>query len=132
MATYVDTSAILAVLDADDENHGRADTVWNRILAEGSPLVATNYVLVEAFTLIQRRLGLAAANAFVRDLVPVLRVEWVGEAEHRAAISAVLAAGRRRLSLVDCVSFEVMRRLRLRKCFAFDAHFTEQGFQRLT
>ncbi|MEI6809693.1 MAG: hypothetical protein WCN95_13310, partial [bacterium] len=29
---------------------------------------------------------------------------------------------------VDCVSFEVMRRLGLRNVFAFDNHFAEQGF----
>jgi predicted nucleic acid-binding protein len=40
----------------------------------------------------------------------------------------MLAAGRRRLSLTDCVSFEVMRRSESATAFAFDTHFTEQGF----
>ncbi|MDP2857839.1 MAG: VapC toxin family PIN domain ribonuclease, partial [Bacillota bacterium] len=43
--------------------------------------------------------------------------------------AALLTAGRRNLSLVDCVSFDVMRRLGMEKAFAFDAHFAEQGFQ---
>ena len=44
-------------------------------------------------------------------------------------MAAVLSAGRRRLSLVDCVSFDVMTRLGIDVCFAFDAHFREQGFR---
>jgi predicted nucleic acid-binding protein len=40
----------------------------------------------------------------------------------------VQAANRRSLSLVDCVSFVVMRQLAIRDAFAFDRHFEEQGF----
>ncbi len=40
-----------------------------------------------------------------------------------------VAAGRRQLSLVDCVSFEVMRRIGLNRAFCLDPHFEEQGFE---
>jgi len=30
---------------------------------------------------------------------------------------------------VDCVSFELMRRLGLARAFCFDSHFDEQGFE---
>ena len=49
--------------------------------------------------------------------------------DHRAAAAALLAAGRRGISLVDCSSFEVMRRLGLERAFAFGRHFAEAGFQ---
>jgi predicted nucleic acid-binding protein len=45
-----------------------------------------------------------------------------------AGLSALLAAGRRHLSLVDCVSFVIMRRLGIRAYLGLDAHFAEQGF----
>lgn len=47
---------------------------------------------------------------------------------HEKGIGAVLAAHRKDLSLVDCVSFEVMRQRGIRKAFAFDSHFQEQVF----
>jgi predicted nucleic acid-binding protein len=50
---------------------------------------------------------------------------------HDRAIAALLTAGARDLSLVDCVSFEVMRLLGLDTAFAFDAHFAQQGFRSL-
>ena len=40
-----------------------------------------------------------------------------------------MAAGRRDLSLVDCASFEVMRRSGIRTAFAFDPHFGEFGYE---
>jgi predicted nucleic acid-binding protein len=48
---------------------------------------------------------------------------------HQAAVSALLVAGKRNLSLVDCVSFEVMRQGGIRTAFTLDWHFNEQGFE---
>ncbi len=61
-------------------------------------------------------------------VVSVLGVEWIDEVRHAAGMASVLAAGRRHLSLVDCVSFAVLRDLGLRDVFVFDEHFAEQEF----
>jgi predicted nucleic acid-binding protein len=93
------------------------------------PLLTTSYVLVETCALAQRRLGLEAVRAIEDDLSPVLRVEWIGQHEHSLAMSALLTARRKTLSLVDCVSFVIMRRAGVRAAFAFDRHFREEGFE---
>ena len=129
MSAFVDTSALLAVLDADAENHGGAFAAWRRELESATPFVTSNYVVVESFALVQRRLGVEAARALVDDLLAVVEIEWVTPEDHRAAMAAVLAAKRRTLSLVDCVSFEVMRRLGIVRAFTLDRHFKEQGFE---
>lgn len=128
---YVDTSAFYAVLDADDERHPQAKETWVTLLEGQARLVTTNYVLVETCALLQHRLGLEAVRVFHADVLPVLSLIWVDEDIHRAAASALLTAGRRRLSLVDCVSFEVMRRGGIATAFALDPHFAEQGFSLL-
>jgi len=129
MSVFLDTSGIVAVIDRNDSNHARADRLWRRILASEESLVTSNYVLVETFALIQHRIGIEAVRELVRDVVPVLTIRWIGEEQHNSATGAVIAAGRRRLSLVDCTSFEVMKELGIRRCFAFDPHFREQGFE---
>jgi predicted nucleic acid-binding protein len=73
-----------------------------------------------------------AVITFQNDVMPVLVILWVDEELHRRAVSALLTANRRRLSLVDCASFESMRQVGLRQVFAFDTHFTEQGFEVLS
>jgi len=128
---FVDTSAVYAVLDRDDEAHERARDAWTGWLSrEDGPLfVTSNYVLVESFALLQARLGMEAVRAFHDAVLPVLQVHWTTREDHEAATQALLTADRRRLSLVDCTSFQLMRRLGATRVFAFDRHFAEQGFE---
>jgi predicted nucleic acid-binding protein len=128
MSLFADTSAFYALLDADDANHGQSASAWREMMASDQSVVTTNYVLVETFALIQSRLGLEAVREFQGDIVPVLQVEFVTPEMHRLGIAALLAASRRGLSLVDCVSFEVMRELGMKSAFTFDGHFREYGF----
>jgi predicted nucleic acid-binding protein len=132
VSVYVDTSAFFAVLDRDDSCHGAAETVWIRLIQEDTSLVCSNYVLVEASALIQRRLGQKALRVFQEALVPMLRIQWVDESIHHAAVEMLLKSRSRSLSLVDCVSFVVMRRMGLDTAFVFDRHFQTQGFRCLT
>jgi len=48
---------------------------------------------------------------------------------HEQAVNAMLISNRRDISLVDCVSFECMWRMDIRRVFTFDAHFSDQGFE---
>ncbi len=66
-------------------------------------------------------------RAFQEDIVPLLNTEFVDSVTHKSGVSALLAASRRKLSLVYCVSFEVIRTLGIKNVFAFDTHFSEQG-----
>ena len=128
---FIDTSALLAILDADDNNHGSARQEWEHLILGGERLVCTNYNLVETFALVQRRLGMDAVRKLEEDVLPMLVIDWIDAESHAISVAALLIAGRRRLSLVDCASFETMRRLGLDTAFAFDRHFSEQGFHTL-
>lgn len=128
MTVFLDTSGLYAVFDRDDANHSRAKKAWVEWLREGAVLVTNNYVLLEAAALLQHRIGVAALRALHEEVTPLLQVDWVSEEQHRTGVEAVLAAARKRLSLVDCVSFQTMRNRGLRTAFCFDAHFREQGF----
>jgi len=129
MSIFADTSGLYAVFDRDDSNHPKSKAAWTEWLREGQVLVTNNYVLLETAALLQHRLGVAALRVFHEDVVPVLQVDWISQEQHGAAVEAVLAATRRRLSVVDCVSFQTMRRHGLRTAFCFDVHFREQGFE---
>jgi predicted nucleic acid-binding protein len=91
--------------------------------------ISNNYILVESFALLQRRLGMEAVRVFQEDILPLINIEWIDKETHKSGMSALLAASKRNLSLVDCVSFETMRALGIKTVFAFDPHFAEQGFK---
>jgi len=128
MSIFVDTSALLAVLDKSDTHHGKAKPFWTKIIGEGDVLLCHNYILVETSALISRRLGMEAVRVFEQDIVPILHIIWVTKEVHCAAAGAQLVADRGNLSLVDCVSFEIMRRTGVQKAFAFDRHFRDFGY----
>jgi predicted nucleic acid-binding protein len=131
MKIFIDTSAFYALLDRDDACHEEAKKAWTRILSIENVLVTDNYILVETFALLQNRLGVRAVRAFQEDIVPIVNIEFVNLEIHRSGIAALLASSKRNLSLVDCISFEIMRSLGIKTVFGFDAHFKEGGFQAL-
>lgn len=128
MTVYVDTSVLFSLLDKDDADHEALVRTWET-MGSDVILTTTNYILVETLAVCQRRLGLSATRLLENDFAPILNIEWVDRELHEAGIAMLLAANRRDLSLVDCVSFETMRRLGIRHAFALDEHFREQGFE---
>lgn len=128
MNVFVDTSALYAVLCDDDPNHQKAKNTWNDILEKGESLVCTNYIFVECSAILQNRVGMNAVRGLYEDGLPVLHMEWIDHETHQKALNYHLYTNRRQLSLVDCTSFEAMRKLGIRVAFAFDPHFSEQGF----
>lgn len=129
MKISIDTSAFLAILNRDDDNHKAAKKLWKDLLYSDNVFISNNYVLVESFALIQRRLGIEAVRNFQEDILSLINIEWINDETHKAGISALLTASRRKLSLVDCVSFEIMRNSGIKTVFTFDPHFSEQGFK---
>lgn len=127
---FVDTSAILALLNPKDELHSQARSAFEALRGAGAGLVTTSYVLVEIYALLGRRMGREAVHACRGDLAPLLEVVWVDESLHEEALDLLLGRKERGLSLVDAASFVVMRRLRLERAFAFDRHFEDEGFAR--
>ena len=125
---FLDTSAIYALADRADANHGRASRLLKAALASGERLVTHNYVLVESMALLRHRLGLASALALADD-ARAFDVEWITPPIHDQAIAWLRTAGRRQVSLVDAASFVVMRERGIEVALAFDPHFAEEGFR---
>ncbi len=128
MNIYIDTAAFLATLNINDRYHPSASKTWDEILASASTLFSSNYVILETTALLQHRFGIEAVRLFESDIIPVLEIAWVDKDIHIQAMSALLVANRRNLSLVDCTSFEIMRQIGIEAAFTFDPHFSEQGF----
>ena len=100
MSIFIDTSAVYALLDRDDADHKKAKKVFVDLLDSENILITSNYVLVESFALIQNRLGLEAARRFEEDMIPLINIQWVNAGTHKSGMSALLAASRRKLSLI--------------------------------
>jgi len=129
MIVFADTSALFALLVRDDLMHIRAKENFAYFARHGVQLLTSSFVLVETVALLQRRIGLAPVHDFNAKILPLLEVIWIDAEWHGRAMQRLLAQNRRDLSLVDCVSFEIMETREIKEAFAFDRHFEENDFK---
>ncbi|MDQ3723590.1 MAG: PIN domain-containing protein [Actinomycetota bacterium] len=127
---FVDTSALLAFLDRDAARHAEVVASLGTALAERRA-ITHNYIVIETEALAHRRLGGPVARRLLEDVVALIDIVWVDAELHAAAVAAHLQALRRRSSLVDHVSFELMRQRDLRVALALDRDFVAAGFELL-
>jgi uncharacterized protein len=125
-----DTSAIYALASARDSEHEPACRTLERIRRDGEELVLHTYILVEAFALIHRRRGLPAALRMAAD-TSALETVTVDRALHDRAVAWLAKNRARKVSLVDAVSFLVMRDRGIESAFAYDPDFEKAGFRLL-
>ena len=126
---FIDTSAFYALMDRSDGYHEKAKQLWAFLLDKNISFKTTNYIIIETLALIQSRLGFEAARLYSGDILGLVDILWVNEPRHNLAFELWLSLGRKKLSLVDCVSFITMRYYGLENVFGFDRHFDEQGFK---
>ncbi len=124
---FLDTSAIFALADVNDLNHEPAVELFGRAIAAGESFLVHNYVLIESAALLQRRLSFDSALRLLRD-AEAFEVHWVTSSDHLQAVGLLEERHRRQLSLVDCMSFVVMRERETPRYLAFGADFGREGF----
>ena len=121
MSVFVDTSIWYAAADKSDASNSRAKTV----LSCGEPLVTSDHVLIETWTLIRHRLGRSAAERFWEALRSgAATIETVGAADLEAAWQIGSTYRDQDFSVVDRTSFAVMGRLGIERAASLDDHFS--------
>src|SRR5688572_1765153 len=127
----LDTSAIFALTDARDAHHEEAVRILKRLDDRGEDLLLHTYILLEAFALIHRRHGLRTAMKVSRDLghLETITVDRVLHDEAASWLGSRPGRSMQGASLVDAVSFRVLRREGMEEAFAFDPDFTRAGFR---
>jgi predicted nucleic acid-binding protein len=120
-----DSSAILALLDADDADHERAVGAARTVASERRPSFITNYIEAEAHALLLRKLGRVIAREWLLGGgLPVLRALPHEEERARALLGRYTDKD---WSLCDAISFAVLEARGARTAFTFDQHFRQYG-----
>jgi predicted nucleic acid-binding protein len=129
---FVDSSAYLGLLDADDEHHERAVAIVSELAQGAWRQLTTNILIIECHALLLSSLGIAPAAQFLRDIeasrTTIVRVRASDEARAKQIIFQYTDKD---FSFTDAISFAVMERLSITRAFTFDRHFAQYGFAQL-
>jgi len=128
---FLDTSYFVALEAAGDQYHERAFAYWQSLARVSPLLVTTSYVYGEAVTFFNSR-GQHAKAVEIGNLLlesPLVSLIHVDEPVFDEARHYFARHSDKSYSFTDCVSFVVMKRLRVRTALTFDRHFAQAGFE---
>lgn len=126
----LDTSALYAVGVEEDLHHAEATRILGALRERSETLLVHAYVVGETFALLHRRMGIDAALQ-VSDGLASAEYLPVDRALHDRGVAWLRAHPSMRASLVDAVSFVVMRERGIANAFAFDPDFERAGYRLL-
>ncbi|MBI2263553.1 MAG: PIN domain-containing protein [Armatimonadetes bacterium] len=128
---FIDTSAFFALVAHDDRHHDSAQRFHKQLLKKKTwELVTSEYVVSETLTLLRSRKGNHVALHFGTSLLQsqIIAIQPVTSLDWRGGWEIFYQYEDHPFSFVDCISFALMRSLKITAAFAFDPHFQEFGF----
>ena len=123
---FVDTSALLTLLDADDPRQTSVREAFAVHVTDD--LVTHGYVVAESIAVARRRLGVDGAIALIDDVLPAMELVPVDTELHAAALARYRESLPSGTSFVDQVSLAVMARDSIDTAFVLDSDFAAAGF----
>ena len=122
LVAFVDSSAIVALVDEDDSAHSAAVEAYRELSTSGYRLFTTDHVVVEAYDLLLNGVGPVVAASWLRDHnLPVYCTDETDLAAAEGILTRRPADSP--VSFTDALSLAVMERLGVTDAFAVDAAF---------
>ena len=122
----IDTSAFYALASEADEFHQRAVSAQKDLIDHRAELYTTSYVLVEAISLIHRRLGFSHLAGFVDSVREGVSILWMDRRNTWRSWELLQQRGGGQLNFVDCSTI-IMAQDTRSAVFAFDRDFVREG-----
>lgn len=122
---FVDTSALLTLLDRADPRHEPARAAFEALADD--ELVTHGYVVAETIAVTRRRFGVEGVMTLLDDLLPVIEIVPVEPAMHATAQARYRESLPSGTSFVDRVSLAVIERDSITTAFALDPDLAGPG-----
>jgi uncharacterized protein len=130
---FLDTSYIIALEIADDQNHIAALQHWQSLRGTVPQLITTSYVFDEIVTFFNSRNRHSKAVEIGTQLLesPSVEVIPVDETLFFQGWKFFQKYTDKSYSLTDSISFLIMEQRQLTQALTFDKHFVQAGFVKL-
>lgn len=126
---FVDTSALIAHLDADDPRRAAVDDVIEAHVTD--ELVTHGYVVAETLAVARRRFGVSGVRTLIDEMLPLLTIVTVDGPVFRGALDDFRASIDTATSFVDRLTLAVMRAESIDSVLALDPDLAAPGVRLL-
>lgn len=126
---FVDTNAWVALADDNDKFYPQANSWFHE--DSGRNFITSNLIVLETLGWLRYKRGkkLAVESGKRLLLSPDIKVEKVSQTDEEKGWTLFQKLDGRGISMIDCTSFVVMKRLRVKEVFTFDQDFKRLGFK---
>lgn len=131
---FIDTSAFIAFVIEAEPYHKLAMDYFQKFLTEGIEMVTTDYILDEFLTFLRctKKLRMEVVLEFLASSYSSgINVFGVSEDLFGEAVGLMTRYKDQYFSCTDCVSFSVMKEMKIDDVLTLDKHFTIAGFNNL-
>ena len=119
-AAFVDSSALVSLVDRDDYTHRAAVGAYESLKSEGYRLFTSNHIVAETYDILAGSLGHEVARAWLDDLgLPI----YVADSTDLEQARDRVVTSRSPLNFNDALSVVIMQRLGVADAFAVDPDF---------
>jgi predicted nucleic acid-binding protein len=127
---FMDTSGFFAMFDRSDIKHAAVQRVVREAQRRKRTYVTTDHILDETATLLKARGFAYLLESFFQKLdeSKAFRIEWTDSERFHQCRAFFLKHSDQEWSFTDCMSFCVMKQLRLHDALTKDVHFKQAGF----
>jgi predicted nucleic acid-binding protein len=119
-AAFVDSSALVALVDRGDHTHRAAVDAYESLKSEGYRLFTSNHIVAETYDLLASAHGHEIARSWLDEMsLPV----YVADSNDIEQARDRVLASRKPLNFNDALSVVIMHRLGVADAFAVDPDF---------
>ena len=131
---FVDTSYIIALASKKDENHNYAFETSKFIKNSKIKLLTSEFIIIELCNSFSKsnlkNVVIDSVNSIYMDnSVEIIKLN--GE-YYQLGIELFCKVKDKNWSLVDCISFEILKAKNIKNVLTFDKHFVQAGFNLFT
>ncbi len=124
---FIDTSAIAAITNKNDEKHVLADKVYKKLLKFKFNFILTNFVIAETHALLLSINFQIATDWLFNSAYKDFNVYRPEEHIEIEAVNEIKKYQDKDFSLTDMLSFLTMDKAGVQYYFAYDKHFKQIG-----
>jgi uncharacterized protein len=130
---FVDTAAWIALLNVRDALHQQANDVMDKLVRLKTPLVITEFVLLEVADALCTPASRGQTVSFINSLRQLESVKIICVSQQLLDEGWAFYSQRpdQDWGLTDCISFVVMTQEGITQAFTSDRHFQQAGFVKL-